>query len=227
MAILYILYQAVTFICFAFYAVIGGIALSMNPKAQENRIFSMVGFSLVFWVGAILMSTVSHDLKTALFWRRISAIGWGTLYSFLLHFFLVLCGEKRLLKKIWLYFIIYLPAVINIIVFCILGDIAENQFHLYMTEFGWTNIPEKSLWDTFFNIYYLSFSSAVIIVLLRWGFRKKGFRRKHALGILISYLTAIILGSVSEIFLSRFIYMRIPSLAQFFIAIPMISIFYE
>lgn len=220
----YDLYILLVFICFSYFITLGGLALSVNPKDNANRIFSVVCFVLSIWVGGALLSSISSNHEEALIWRRISSIGWGTLYSILVHFSLELCEEKVLLKKKWIYFIIYTPAIISILIFCLIPYIAIQQYSLVFTDLGWINIVVQNTWDIFFNIYYISYSITVLIILFRWGFIHNIHKKRQAVIIILSFLSAIFLGTITERYLSGFV--KIPSLSPFFIAIPISFIFY-
>ena len=173
-----------------------------------------------------MISGVSLDYNTALFWRRIAAIGWSTLYSILLHFILALSMGEEILKKKSLY-LIYLPSIVCILVFSIIKYTVEREFHLMLTDFGWANKSVFSFWDTFFYIYYLTYSAAILLILFLWGARNNKEVKRQALKISLTFIVAIIFGTFFELILNRLLITKIPSTAHLFIVIPIACLFYE
>ena len=173
-----------------------------------------------------MISAVSPDYQTALFWRRIAAIGWASLYSILLHFILAISLGGKVLEKKSLY-IIHLPSVICILVFSVISHTAHREYKLIMTDFGWTNIPVSGVWDAFFNIYYLTYSTVIFIALFIWGYRNNKYIKLRALKTALSFLAAVVLGTYTEVILNRVLLTKIPSLAHLFIVFPLTFLFHE
>ena len=55
--------------------------------------------ALSIWGFAFSVDISAPDLDTCLLWHKISAFGWGSLFSILLHFFLDLTGKKKIIGK--------------------------------------------------------------------------------------------------------------------------------
>ena len=117
------------FIAFSVYIFLGLYILLLNMKSTINRLFFMVTFSLCIWSFAFSMCYLTIDYDTAVNWRMFAAIGWTTMFSFLIHFIMLLTGKSKLLKKRWVYILIYLPAVVFAFVFC-----------LYFNSYGFSSI---------------------------------------------------------------------------------------
>ena len=60
------------------------------------------------------MANTAENLETALFWRRFSAIGWTSVYSFMVHFLLLLAKGRASLRDKRIFGFIYIPALIYI-----------------------------------------------------------------------------------------------------------------
>ena len=122
----------------------------------------------------------------------------------MLHFILTLSRGEQILKRKALY-ILYLPALIIIFVYSLINSTVEREFSLLLTDFGWISVPVPGFWDSFFNIYYLSYSGASIVSIFSWSFKSVGKDRNQAIGLGSAFLGAIILGTVLEIILNRYI----------------------
>ena len=97
----------------------GIYALYLNPKSAINRIFLAVALCLSVWALGLSIATSAPELSTCLFWRRVSALGWGVFFSALLHFFIALTHKPAVLKRWWMYVALYLPALMAILAFSI------------------------------------------------------------------------------------------------------------
>jgi hypothetical protein len=163
-------------------------------------------------------------MEISLFWNRIAAYGWASMYSLLLHFFLILTDSKTVLKKWWVYILIYLPALLTIYLYAVPNNLSALQYHLVRTAYGWINIAGQTGWDWFFNIYYGIFYIAALALVLRWGKRSSDYTiKKQSRLIFISMMIAIVLGTLTDTVLG--FYITIPQVAPIIIILP-ISIFY-
>ena len=85
------------FLVFEIYAFLGTYTLFLNMKNTLNRIFFAVCLSMCVWAFSFAIANSAPDYEIALFWRRMASLGWGTLYSLLLHFQLILTERKKVL----------------------------------------------------------------------------------------------------------------------------------
>lgn len=189
-----------TFIIYVFFSI---YVLLLNPKAQINRVFFLIPFNMAIWSFAFSIANNSPNYDTALFWRRVAAIGWGSVFSCILHFIAILTlTEEKYKSYRRKYFILYVPAVINIIVFCLYGPIARLQYNLVLTRFGWTNVSVNNYWDWFYNFYYISCICITIVLLIFYGIRTTEKRiQRQSLLLILTFFVAFILGSITDIFL--------------------------
>ena len=216
------------FIFATIYAIFGVYVFSLNKKAAINRVFFLVCLSLSIWGLGRAVSNTLINYEKVLFWRRVAALGWGTVYSFLFHFFLILTNRKKLLKNKSVYVLIYLPALVNIIIYSLYSPIATNQFNLLRLNTGWISVSTGSFGYTYFNIYYLLYSLAAVIALWTWdGVFEDSKKKKTALLLSFSYLLVIISGSLTDIFINSYTEIRLPQLGIIFAFIPIIAIFYS
>jgi diguanylate cyclase (GGDEF)-like protein len=188
------------YICGCFYMIFGAYTIVANAKSYVNRLFVLLTSSMAVWSFAYSISNSASTAEVSAFWRSFSAFGWGVFYSILLHFVLLLTKtEIRLNKRIMLA-IIYLPAVINIILFAPFGYLADRQYNMTRTEFGWVNDIPVDIWEIWFIVYYAVFLIASILLLIRWWLKIESDTRlkRQATHFLLSALIPIFLGIATE-----------------------------
>ena len=226
MSVQYI-FSFIFYIAFAIYILLGLYILWRNTKNALNRIFFVACLSLSTWAFCFSIANSAPDYETSLFWRRLASVGWGSAYSVLLHFFMILTERKRVLKSRWLYVILYLPVLLNIYVFG-LSNIARDQFNLVNTTGGWINIPVNSPWDYFFNIYYVSFSIVGLFLLGQWGIGSKENKKKRQSHLLIiTFAIGILMGTMTDIIVNSYMKISVPQMSPVVSLLPVAAIFYS
>jgi len=221
------LFSSLFLIASAILLFYGLFILSQNAKSAINIIFFTICLSLSVWSFALSISNTAQDYDMCLFWRRIGSFGWGTFFSFLIHFIIILTERGEILKKKWIYLLIYLPAGFSVFVFGLYSDVAVGTYNLVETYAGWVNISYNSLFDLLFNIYYISFSLAGIILLFFWAnkFKEKD-RRNQVYIICILFLLAVIIGTLSEFVINYMFSFKIPQIVPIVFLFPMTVMFF-
>ncbi|NLT57819.1 MAG: hypothetical protein GXX99_02520, partial [Clostridiales bacterium] len=209
------------FAAFAVYLFFGIYIIQVNPRAGLNKLFLAVCISLCFWSLGFAVANTAPDLETCLLWRRVSAIGWGSIYSLLLHFSLVLTRNKCTRERRALCWLLHLPAVISLYAFALYKPLADTQYHLVNSSNGWVNISVKDGWTLFFYAYYISYVLACLFVVFLWRRRACDPQvRKQANALLLSIAAAMLLGSLTDVILSAALGGRLPQMAPIFTLIP-------
>lgn len=220
------IFSSVFYIAFAYYALLGIYILWLNPRKKLNRIFFVATISLSVWAFCFSVANSAPDYETSLFWRRAASLGWGTVHSVILNFFLELTERKIIRKSKWIYALIYIPTLINIYVFG-LSEIAKDQYDLVKTTGGWINIPLHTPWDIAFDIYYVTCTLVGVILVSQWGITSKDRKKKKQSWLLvIAYATAVLLGTMTEFIINSFMDINVPQLAPVITLIPISVIFY-
>lgn len=204
---------------------LGIYSLYMNPKAKLNQTFFATCISLSLWAIGFSMAIDTDSQESCLFWRRFAAVGWGSMYAFLLHFCLVYSEKRQILRKWWVYLLIYVPAIITVYIFAISDATAIHQYNLFRTSCGWTNVDYNNIWDNFFNLYYMS--DVVIGLSIVWLYgRQSGSSKvkKQAMLMIYSFLAAFLAGSLTDILFNS-TYM--PQIAPIIILLPIFITFYS
>lgn len=158
-------------------------------------------------------------------WQRIAAIGWGLFYSVLLHFILIITEKKRLLKKKWIYILLYMPAVFVLFNFSFISELAAQQYNLVFTDTGWINFFSNNIVELCFYIYYAGFTLTGIGFIWHWGYRNSDKHKKTQAFLLVaSFIIAFILGTFTD-FYGKYQSVQIPEMSSIIIIVPILSIF--
>ncbi len=182
------------------YILIALYGLSLNFESRINRVFFLMGVSLSIWGYSYSVSTSADTPQIALLFNRISVLGWGFFYAFLLHFTKLLAnGNKKISKKY--YFLIYSPSILFTFVFGLL-DSAISQCHIVLSTWGYTNVAPPTFLNHFFNVYCAVFAFLSVRNTIQW-YNRTGLKKivklvkmtvvLSVLSILFSFLSDVIL----------------------------------
>lgn len=220
------IFSLVFFIAFAVYFILGIYTICINPKNILNRLFFAACISLSIWAFCFSIANSAQDYETAIFWRRLTSLGWGTVYSLLLHFFLIVTERKKILKNKWIYVVLYLPALVNVFAFGF-SNLARGQYKLINTTMGWTNVSANTWGDLYFNLYYVSFVIAGLWLIWDWGKKSKDpVKKKQAYMFMTSYTIAMVLGTLTDVVVNTYTSFKVPQMAPVIVLLPTITIFY-
>ena len=221
------IFSLIFFMAFAVYFMFGIYILHFNIRSVLYRVFFLCTIALCIWAFSFCIANSAANYETCLFWRRIAAIGWGTVFSLFLHFVIIVTEHNQWFRHKWIYIVLYLPAAINIAVFTLIGDIAIEQYNLINTSMGWVNISHNTVWDWFYNVQYLGFSTISLILLMQWGVKSKSRdNKKQSTMLSISFVVSIFLGTLTEFVINIVSDHKIPQVAPLIILILISAMFY-
>lgn len=202
------------------------LVLQNNYKAHANRCFFALIVSVVIWSAGLALATSAGDAETCEIWRRVSALGWGSFYSIILHFILIITGKRKLLNKWWFYILLYFPAAVTILAFAVPSGINPMPYQLHRTEFGWSNIAANNIWDFIFYLYYIGYTITVLVLVLRWGQKSSEKNIKtQARIIFLSFVSALVLATITDVLLSS-LAVKLPQMAPIIMLIPITAIYH-
>lgn len=215
------------YLVFVVFTYAGLFAFKLDHKSSKTKLLTGAFSALAIWALCFSVANAAPDHATALFWRQAASIGWGTLYSFVLHLSLVTAGHGPLLKRHrWLPWLIYLPAALNVYGF-LLAPGASQQLHIVAYRFGWNSIWVDSFWNWFHAVYFGLFSGLSVMLLLRWLFKTKDKGQKHqALSITYSFLAAGVLGAITDLLRLTHSDVMLPQLGILLVLIPTVNFFH-
>ncbi len=157
----------ISYLCGSFYMIFGAVTIKNNAKSNINRLFLILASSLAIWSFAYSISTTAPTAEVSAFWRSFSVLGWGAYSSLLLHFILILVRKKSRLNRS-IFIALYLPVLVNIILFGPFGCLVEKQYKMVQTDFGWMNMAPMHAGGIWLNSYYIVFSIVSLILLIYW-----------------------------------------------------------
>ena len=215
------------FLAFCIYLYWGIDIIRINKTEQENKMFLGICIAMSIWAFSFAMSNSASDIKSAIFWRRISAIGWTSVYSLMLHYLILLSNKKLNSKQTKLLGILHLPAIINMYIFSFSNKLAITQHNLIKIDLGWTSRSIGNGLDMFFRLYYISYILMSILVVWIWQRRIEDRQTaKRAKLIAYSLFASGALGTLTDIVMTSLLNKPMPQLGPIFILLPAGSMYY-
>ena len=210
------------------YLYFGIYIIRLDKTASINKVFLSICVSVSIWSFGFGMANLSQNIDDVLFWRRVSALGWTSIYSFMLHFTILLSYKYIKKKKLLVYSFLYIPAIINMYIFSFSNKIASLQYNIIKIEYGWINKSLNNGWDWFFRFYYVSFVVLSIFFIWKWQNDLKDKKTvRHARVIVGGLLFGLILGTITDIVVSSIGLGPFPQMAPVFIMLPAWAMYYS
>ncbi|MBN2168086.1 MAG: PAS domain S-box protein, partial [Actinobacteria bacterium] len=181
--------------------VIGFAVLGLGPRRMVNRFFavSMLGFAL--WGLGVYIARVSTETAWAVFGLNVAAIGWcfvGTLY---LHFTLVLTGKNELLRKTWVYFLLYIPPTVLLMLIWF-TDLTHKTEAIMIGNFRVTpGLPLSHVTQTY---TVAMFALSLVLLLMYWHSSVRHFSKTHELYFIVLCSMTAVAALFTEIILPIF-----------------------
>lgn len=194
------------------YLYLAVFILLKNPKALVNRLMAAVVTAMMVW--SFTMIFVHNPLvskKTATFAAHINAFGWCTFSSFMLWFVLAYTGKTAILKKKWLYLVLFLPSLFFLYKQWTGYILVDYTMHFY----GWKAVWSTSIWPHLYSAYYLSYITISLNLILKY--KKKAVnpvKKKQASVMFYSLLAVIIMGTMTDMVLPLSGIDDVPNLAN-------------
>lgn len=196
-----------------------------NPKGLVNRILAVLFLCLSVWSFSMIFL---HDPYSSrdIVWitNNIGSFGWISFSSFFLWFMLAFTGKENILKKKWLYVILLgIPALL------IYKQWTNGLYvDLVREYYGWRSQLSGAIWPSILHSYYLTFM--LVAIYVNYDFMRKtrnAIARKQAKIILVSVAFVLILGSITDVILPRWLKIySIPNMADFIVLILAIGVAY-
>ena len=206
-------FSAISIMAFMAYLLIGIRAYNTERKSKINQLLLAFCISMSIWSFAYAFVYVTTE--TQFIWMKISAIGWCTFSSFILHLVL-LFTENKIVKKTITKILIYTPSVLF--------------FYISVFLF-WKDTRPSILIENFFYIgdflYHFSFLLGSIILVIIWGYKSNNSRKqKQAKIIAISSLIPFFLNLLTQTILPAFGIVILPLMGHIFSLFMIIGVYY-
>lgn len=173
---------------FGIYMYLGIYVLCRDRKAKLNRVFFALCISYGLWALASCFSNSADSKDYCYIWGIVASIGYCTFASLALHFFLLYTKKYDLLKKRWLYLIIYLPCVIFIYQ-SLKGNLFVKDYAL--GEYGWYVLMRTdSVYFWLFIMQILVYGTTSLLLCYFWW--KSAPAKRDQKQAKIIFITAVI-----------------------------------
>jgi len=206
------------------YLSLGIYVLYLDRKAVLNAVFSLLNLSLALWAFTLVMLINSPDKQGCAIWSEIGSIGYCAFASLSVHFFLVFTKKEALLKKKWIYAVLYLPSAVFIYQ-AFKGNLYIGDFN--HGPFGWTVVARTgSAWFWIFIVFIML--SGMINISLCYLMLKKSTvarERNQSRIILISAIISFLL-CFGFIFLSKNFKTNMPDITVIGLVVWIFGILY-
>ena len=219
------LFSAVYLILASMCPLMGFHTLKLQPKAPINRLFFAISLCLATWALGYAVVIVAPYERVAVFWTRIAAFGYCSIYSLLLHLTLHLTGHARALEKKWALPLLYLPSAAFVYAFAVSPEIARSLYVFERSSVGWTRVVGPTAWDILFRIYFIAVMIACLTLLWRWiraGVRQGAPNLSRAL--ICAFVASFALGAFADMRSGLLFRLPIPLAAPVLCAIPLAAI---
>jgi len=219
------IFSLLLYLCGISYLTIGVVMLFKDRNAALNRAFFALTLCLFVWSFSSAVSTDSPDKASCILWGIISSFGYCTFASTSIHFFLIYTKKRNLLKKWWIYVLLYFPAVIFIFQ-SLRHDLFVSDF--IHNQFGW--IPVVNVGSIWFGLYIASIIVfGTLNIYLYYSMLKNSSstrERKQTKILLISTTISFLLSMAFVFFTTIFITVDIPEISVTGLMIWLVGILY-
>ncbi len=154
---------------------------------------------------------------------NIGSLGWATFGSLFLWFILAFSGKEKILKKKWLYLLLFgIPLIF------IYKQWTNFLFIDFVKEyFGWKPLYSTSIWPHLYYVYYLSFMGVGFYI--NFDFMRKTqnpLLKKQAKIIFFTVMIALFLGTFTDVIFPLLNVHVIPNVADTIILIWAFGVVY-
>ncbi|MCE5235997.1 MAG: EAL domain-containing protein [Eubacteriales bacterium] len=201
-------------------------AFQGNYKPAINKLFFGLGVSVLLWCIGLAVQSSGANASIRFIGGRVAPVGYGTLFGFLLHYVLLLTKRDELLKRWWVYPLIYLPGLVAVYGIAVRPIISGLRDQMLQTDLGWVYISSNP-WFTYFYCYYGAFFAVIMLLLNGWRKHAATEKRRRQARLLIHSLwLSVVLGSVTDVGLVL-MNIRVPGMASIFAMLPIAAISYS
>lgn len=200
-------------------------ALKLQPKASLYRLFFAISLCLAVWALGCSVVIAAPDGIAAVLWTRIAAVGYGAVYSLILHFTLLLTGHERALQKKWIWPVLYLPAAAFVYALAVSPAITSSIYVFEMGPAGWTRVGDTAIWEKIFRAFCAAVSVACLALLLRWRRLKGGPALQKATRVAIgAFVASFALGALMDVCGDRCSRLPVSLATTLLLAVPLAGV---
>lgn len=187
------LYPLVPLLACIICAVVAMGIFALDGRRPENRLAALMLLGPAIWSFCEVMWAVQDDAESAMFWMKMSSLGWAWLAPVALHFFLDLMAvpAPKLRRA--------LPVLYGLSLLTVVVDIATPWFHLetVKTSWGWAYTLGPAL-PIFYAFSIICIGSAARIVWV--SLRRSGATAEYvqARWVSIALIVPLVVVSIGD-----------------------------
>ncbi|MCH7708596.1 MAG: PAS domain-containing protein, partial [Myxococcales bacterium] len=187
------LYPLVPLLACIICAVVAMGIFALDGRRPENRLAALMLLGPAIWSFCEVMWAVQDDAESAMFWMKMSSLGWAWLAPVALHFFLDLMAvpAPKLRRA--------LPVLYGLSLLTVVVDIATPWFHLetVKTSWGWAYTLGPAL-PIFYAFSIMCIGSAARIVWV--SLRRSGATAEYvqARWVSIALIVPLVVVSIGD-----------------------------
>lgn len=226
-----IVFSIVYFAVFSLYLGYAITVITQNPKEKINRMFFVILLLMAFWTFTFSLVNAASDYESALFWRRTSTLGWGLVFCFILRLMLLITPDRDgwlmgfLRSKVGATFI-YGMGTVNVIIYMLWTDVANQQYNLVRTTYGWSNMSVDSPAAMYFNVYLVVLLSLIVWTSNKWAKGLKQIRSlKSSYAIIGSFAAVGVIGIIVDMVVVTYLHQPGPQVGALIGIIPITTVF--
>lgn len=127
-------------------------------KTTINKLMLILCLSLLVWSLGLAISVAAANEKISLLGHILAPIGWGPMSGLLLHFTLLFTGKDKLLKRWWIYPLLYIPGILIILGSTVFPALGMYRDTVTLSIHGWVPVINYDIWDYIYYMYYMVFT---------------------------------------------------------------------
>ena len=218
----------ILYVCSCFYLFFGIYAIITNRKSRTNKMFLYLTISMMVWAFTYSIANSASTAEKSAFWKATSVFGSGVFFSLFLQFILVLTKtQSHSQNKRLIIALIYLPALINIILFAPFGLLVKETYQMEPSKYGWINMAPMNWGRIWLVLYYLIYATICTLILIRWWKKLEPhtIMRRQATYFLISMIISFCIGVLIDILPDLFGIGLFPKITIIFLIGPILFLF--
>lgn len=189
------------------YVILGVYIVRLNPKSMLNRLAAGVNLSFAMWSFSYVFFYSAPTAESAMFWHRLSSLGWIMFCPVATHFFLILAHWNEKLRNRWQPWLIYiLPLVLLAKSVFTDGTVVAEAVVQSEWNLGWTYVSNMaSVWPYIYSGHVLVYFLIALSATHRWAVESGRMRfvkqaktiiRLDAVMISIGFFTDVLLPGI-------------------------------
>ncbi|MBR0598001.1 diguanylate cyclase domain-containing protein [Sinanaerobacter chloroacetimidivorans] len=207
------LFSAISIIASVVYLYIGFYGFQLEKRNRIHILFLLFCLGMAVWSFAYAFVYLDDEQKYI--WMKISALGWCTFSSFVLHLVLVFT-ENKLSKNLLPQIALYVPSAVF--------------FYISVVLYQGGTMPSRAVEKFFYVgdfVYHSAFLLTSIVLMLIWGLRSNQIRkRKQAKIIVAASLTPFTLNLITQTLLPAIGINFFPRMGQIYTLILIFAVYY-